>query len=161
MQNLLIDSPENLYLALNQGKKVAIFEIDDEKKPIFLVSGLSLQKLPENAKNEDIIAPAIKYVHDNYNKELRLDTLADKCDLSKSYFCRLFATRYGMGVNEYVTKFRLQRACKLLAETSMPVVNIAFEVGYPDCGYFHKIFKKHFNCTPLEYRNAPTLILIE
>ena len=84
MQNLLIDSPENLYLALNQGKKLAIFEIDDEKKPIFLVSGLSLQKLPENAKNEDIIAPAIKYVHDNYNNELRLDTLADKCDLSKS-----------------------------------------------------------------------------
>ena len=120
-----------------------------------------MQKLPDFVKNNDITTPAIKYINENLNKELKLDTLADKCDVSKSYLCRLFAEKYGIGVNAYIIKLRMRKACKLLTETSAPVVNVAFDVGYHDCGYFHKLFKKHVGCTPLQYRENPTNVLFD
>ena len=155
MDKLILESPFAVADALAKGKKLMIFAVDDEEKPILPLSGISVKKTDVLPKNRDVVKPALKYVTERYKKPIRLDTLADLCDVSKSYFCRMFKETVGVGVGEYVIRLRMEEACRLLETTDMTVVAVAVDVGYVDCGYFNKLFKKRFGLTPLEYRAAP------
>ena len=158
MEKIFLTRPDEVFEAIAKRKKMAIFEVDDDGNPILPISEINVKKIEILPKNREIIRPALKYVHEHYNKEIRLDMLAGLCDVSKSYFCRLFKEAYGIGVAAYVINLRMDEACRLLEKTDNSVVSIAFEVGYVDCGYFNKLFKKHVGCTPLEYRRKPRFV---
>lgn len=161
MQTIEFKSPKNLINALSEGKKLAIFEVDDEKNAIFLISEINSCVSQNSKKTDNLIAPALNYINANFYKDIKLDSLADLCDLSPSYFSRLFSATVRSSIADYVTKLRLTRACELLASTNRTVVDIACSVGYVDCGYFYKLFKKHYACTPLEYRDAHAVLYSE
>ncbi len=44
--------------------------------------------------------------------------------------------------------------CRLLADSSRRIHEVAEEVGYADVAHFSKSFKKYMGCTPGEYRNG-------
>ena len=73
--------------------------------------------------------------------------------MSSFYFSRYFRTAYNQTFIEYLTEYRIQQAVRLLEETTIPVREIAFRVGYADAGYFSKVFKRHVGVTPSDYRN--------
>ncbi len=50
-------------------------------------------------------------------------------------------------------KMRMAAAVRWLAETVMPIKEIARRVGYEDVAHFCRAFKNHMNCTPSVYRN--------
>lgn len=152
MQTIELTDPQNVYNALSEGKKLAVFTVDEEKNALFLISGINCFISQNSEKSDNIIAPALAYIDAHYNKDIKLSALADMCDVSPGYFSRVFSARNGCGISAYVTEKRLARAGELLCTTSKSVVNIACEVGYVDCGYFYKLFKKKFGITPLEYR---------
>ena len=45
-------------------------------------------------------------------------------------------------------------AKRMLVDTEMPVINIAYELSYNETNYFSKAFKKKVGVTPSEYRTA-------
>ena len=158
MGTMLVLDQKNLLAALDAGKKIAIFAVDEDKKPLFFVSDINFHVSQNSDKIEDIVAPALRYIQNNFHKDIRLNYLAGLCDVSPSYFSRLFALRTGKSLSQYVIDVRLERAAELLASTSRPVVAIACEVGYVDCGYFYKLFRKKYSCTPLDYRRSAITI---
>ena len=158
MKKIVFTRPNAVIERLEKKKKLVIFEVDEEENPILPISEINVKNIDILPKNREIIGPALKYVNEHYNREIRLDMLSGLCDVSKSYFCRLFKETYGKGVAAYVTELRMEKACMFLERTDKLVVEIAFDVGYPDCGYFNKLFKKHVGCTPLEYRRQPRFI---
>lgn len=157
VEKLYLANPMAVQEALAKGRKLVVFEVDEKGNPILPVSEINVKKMDDLPKNRDIIQPALEYVDERYDRPVRLDTLADLCDVSKSYLCRVFKETVGMGVSEYVTERRMREAQKLLRDTDMTVVIIAMEVGYVDCGYFNKLFKKRYGVTPLEYRRLPRI----
>lgn len=161
MQKIIFERPIEVENAFLDGKKMAIFEVDNEGKPIFQVSEIKMEKIENLSKKSEIIKPALQYMKEKYNRTLRLDPLADMCGVSKSYFCRLFKEEMGQGVAEYAISLRMNEACRLLTETDDSVVVIAISVGYVDNAYFNKLFKRHVGCTPLEYRNNPKYTFME
>lgn len=54
----------------------------------------------------------------------------------------------------YVTDSRIEMAKRMLVDTEMPVINIAYELSYNETNYFSKAFKKKVGVTPSEYRTA-------
>lgn len=155
MKKIFFEQHDKIISALERNKNLIIFEVDAENKPITAISRLKMRNFEITAKNCDIIKPAINYINQYYTKEVHLDMLANLCDISKSYLCKLFNERYGKGITRYITELRLEKACLLLEQTENTVVGIALDVGYVDCGYFNKLFKKYVGCTPLEYRKTP------
>lgn len=155
MANSVYANPEKLYSAIKEGKKLAIFTVDEGKNAISFLSDVNFQKSQDLQKivpDDDRILPAVKYISENYKKEIKLDFLADLCDVSKCYLCRLFQARFHMGVTEYVLALRINAACDMLVKTNSTVVSIAFDLGYADCTYFNRLFKKKTGLTPLGYR---------
>lgn len=160
MRKLIFEDPESLFNALSSGKKIAVFETDDKGNAINLISELTIKNFEISSSNDDVLKMAVLYINQYYTKDFRLDALARLCDISKSYLCKLFKQKYGKGITEYITELRLHKACVLLEKTDHTVVSIANDTGYVDCGYFNRLFKKHFGVTPLEYRKNPSHIML-
>jgi len=53
---------------------------------------------------------------------------------------------------DYLISRRIDLACMLLADTRMPVKEIAVKSGYNDVNYFGKVFKKQMGYSPREFR---------
>ncbi|HAN40127.1 MAG TPA: AraC family transcriptional regulator, partial [Chitinophagaceae bacterium] len=67
-------------------------------------------------------------------------------------FCRYFKKRTKQSFSTFLKLLRMQHACKLLAETDMPVGTIVYESGYNNVSNFNKHFKEVIQQTPLTYR---------
>ena len=54
---------------------------------------------------------------------------------------------------EYVQRRRLLTAAAQLAQTSLPVTEIALNCGFASPGYFAACFRRLLGCTPGQYRS--------
>lgn len=95
---------------------------------------------------------AMEYIHQNYNKHITLEDIADHCYLNKYYLSHLFTRSQGMSIGKYIKNLQLNDAMTRLRETTESVENIASSVGYNDTGHFCRTFKKATSLTPLQYR---------
>jgi ligand-binding sensor protein/AraC-like DNA-binding protein len=104
-------------------------------------------------KDNIILKPALEYIQENFHMAISLDDMAAKCNISTSYFSKLFKKAKGDNFANYINKIRIEKAKEYLETTDMPILNIGFELGFEDCGYFIKVFKKFEGMTPSVYRN--------
>lgn len=105
--------------------------------------------------NKDlIIKPALDFMHAHCEKKIYLDDMAYKCNISSSYFSKLFKRDTGESFSTYLNKLKVEKAKEILDETDDPIINISLNLGYEDCGYFIKVFKKIVGTTPAQYRKS-------
>ncbi len=96
----------------------------------------------------------LKYLHQNYNKELFLKDLSSRFFINETYCCELFKKVTGKTFSEYMTGLRIKKACQLFETTGLSVDEVAQEIGYKDYYYFNKVFKKFIGFTPFQYRKG-------
>ncbi|GKU82130.1 response regulator [Niallia sp. NCCP-28] len=114
--------------------------------------------LKENYKAKhnslDSMEEAFYYIKNNFQKDLSMEMIAEKVDLSVSYFSLLFKQKTGTTFLDYLTNLRMDYACLLLEKSDMKTYEIAQKVGYTDQRYFSQVFKKKVKKTPSEYRKT-------
>ena len=96
---------------------------------------------------------AISYIMERCgNPELSLQEIADHIGLSVTHFSRIFKAETGETVGDYITTYRMQKACCLLKETNLKIYEISEATGYSSPQYFSQVFVKQFGLKPLDYR---------
>lgn len=98
------------------------------------------------------ISKALQYIYENWDKEIKVNDLANQVHLSKNYFGELFQNETGMTVQQYINKLKIDHARLLLEDKTLNINSIADIIGYQDANYFSRIFKKAYHMTPKEYR---------
>jgi len=81
--------------------------------------------------------------------------LKDACKataLSRSQFWDVFRRTTGITFSEFVQRARIARAARDLLVSDAKIAAVAKQWGYTDESHMHRVFKKFFRCTPLEYR---------
>lgn len=113
----------------------------------------------KNLINRDniILRPALEYIERNYSRNISLDSMASLCNISSSYFSKLFKRVIEDNFANYINKIRVKTAKEILITTDIPITNIALDLGFEDSGYFIKVFKKQEGVTPSVYRYNKTL----
>lgn len=107
----------------------------------------------EATQNQEGVVGEIKqYIEEHLGDDLSRNTLAELACLNPSYLARLFRSKTGYSLVDYITKRKIKRVQKMLLTTDLSVSQIAFELGYTNMPYFSKVFKKETGCTPVEYR---------
>lgn len=101
-----------------------------------------------------LLKPALDYINEHYHEKIYLDDMAYRCNISPSYFSRLFKRELGLTYSSYISKVKVKQAKELLESTDLPIINISLNLGYDDCGYFIKVFKKNYGITPANYRKT-------
>lgn len=95
----------------------------------------------------------LQYIHENVEKELSLNFLAQRLHYSPSYFSKLFKDYTGQTLTKYITTLRIKRACMLLETTDYQIQEIAELSGIPKVNTFDTLFKTHKGMSPSQYRN--------
>lgn len=93
------------------------------------------------------------WLQSHYTEDVTLEAAAESMGMSPFYFSRQIKAVTGRTFLDYLTDFRMERACQLLLHTEMSVAEVGRSVGYPDSNYFTKVFKRTEGCTPTIYRN--------
>lgn len=105
-----------------------------------------------NVENETI-KEILNYVNMNFYTEISIQSISQKFFINPNYVSYLFKKEVGLNYTEYLTKLRIDLACKLLKESKLTIQMISEKSGYNDYFYFTRIFKKVMGMTPNEYRN--------
>ena len=105
------------------------------------------------------IADTSVYYHDNANLPQTYDGFGKYCFrleaaayLSERECYRVFHDCLHMTPVEYITTYRLQVACQMLAKGQEAVTVISHECGLGSSSYFGKVFREYAYCSPTEYR---------
>lgn len=103
-------------------------------------------------KNLKPIRLACSFVEEHYQEAIKLEDVAEIVNLNPAYFSTLFVRKTGQSFTEYVTLFKIKKACELLTNSDMNINEIAGSLGFPDARYFSKLFRKKMGLKPTEYR---------
>lgn len=99
------------------------------------------------------VQKAADYIKLNYSEKISIKEIADQLYLSTNYLSELFKKHTGKTISEYLTEYRLEKACQLLDHAEYRVGDVSGMVGIHDGRYFSNMFKKKYGMTPTEYRN--------
>lgn len=102
--------------------------------------------------NYHIIVRIRDYLELHYSGVCSVEEMAEEVHLSPNYLRSLFKESMGQTILEYVTDYRLLKACELLRDKTLRVKEIGRLVGYDNESYFGTVFAKKYGVTPNEYR---------
>lgn len=112
---------------------------------------------PKHIHNdEQRIKDAIVYIEQHYNEQITLDDIARSIPISKSECCRCFKRILHQTPFEYLLKYRIFQATKLIQHQdpiANSISNLAIHVGFSNISYFNKVFKRYLKMTPSEYKH--------
>ena len=109
-------------------------------------SGVSMKKSPR-------LERLLRYIHENLEKPLSNQLLADVFYTHPTHFVRAFREETGETPARYIRNLRLETAKQLLEETALTVIEIASRVGYPDPAHFSRIFRQRYGMSPAMWRD--------
>lgn len=98
---------------------------------------------PDSGSLKQEMRAALDYIRDHLgDKDLSLQTVADRVGISRNYFSRIFKEVMGVNFIDYVTRLRVEKARSLYMNTDMKIYEIAELVGYSDWHYLYSVYKK-------------------
>jgi AraC-like DNA-binding protein len=87
------------------------------------------------------------------NLTLNLKEISQSLNVHPSYLSREFSKYFDdLSFGDYIRKLRLERAMQLLRDTDHTLAEIAYLTGFSDQSHFNRIFKKHTDQNPSEFR---------
>ena len=106
----------------------------------------------ERIKALQSINPALEHINSNFLESIELSDLAKACNMSVSWFSKIFKTALGVSAISYLNRIRIQYAVNLLKNTDFKVADIAYESGFNNISSFVRYFKIVTGVTPKEIR---------
>lgn len=119
---------------------------------LFELSSSMREKKDGYSKSNDKIKLMMIYIHEHYREKITIQELAAAAYLSERECYRVFHDCLHMTPVEYITSYRLQVACQMLAKSQETVTFISHECGLGSSSYFGKVFREYAHCSPIEYR---------
>jgi AraC-like DNA-binding protein len=99
-----------------------------------------------------IIDQIVRFVWDNFDKEIKLAALAERFPYSESHLRLMFRKRMGISICTFIQKVKVNRARSMLLSTANNVSEIADACGYPTLYAFSRSFKRSTGHSPRDYR---------
>ena len=100
------------------------------------------------------VAESIAYISENYSSpEIGICTVAENVGISEGHLSHVFKKETSYTVNDFITRYRIKAAMKLLADCRNRIYEVADKVGYRDITYFSSTFKKITGLTPSDYQD--------
>lgn len=108
--------------------------------------------ITRSAKRAEQIKKALRYIHENYMKNVTLEQLAAEAEMAPKYFCRVFREITGRTPIDYLNYYRIECAGELLCASQESVTEVALSCGFDDLSYFVRLFKKYKGVSARVYK---------
>jgi len=121
---------------------------------------LYMQTLPADATGllaglrDPVVSRALRALHEAPEKPWSVELLAARIHASRSGLAGRFREVIGEPPMRYLTRLRMQHACRYLSECTWSIDRVAGEVGYESSAAFQRAFKRHHGLPPAAWRRA-------
>ena len=121
---------------------------------------LLLQKLNFDGESSghmwtnSVVSELQEYIKAHLNAGISLQELSGYISLSPNYLCKLFKQVTGETITHYIQNLKITRSIEYLADPSIPLSQIAEDLGFYDQFHFSKVFKTYTCMSPSQYRNT-------
>lgn len=109
--------------------------------------------LSAQAKAGDRFVDLHGWVAAHLNHDLRVERLAEKAGMAPRTFARTYAAKLGCTPAKMVESMRIEAACRLLEESTLPIKRVAANTGLIDEQNLRRAFLRHLGVSPSQYRN--------
>lgn len=105
-----------------------------------------------NYFENDRVKQMLLYLQENYARSITVAELAAHANICERECLRCFQKVLRISPIQYLIRYRISRACQLLKDSSLSVLEISSQCGFESPSYFTKTFRQHMGHTPTEYR---------
>lgn len=99
-----------------------------------------------------LINSTVDFIREHHHQRLTVEDLADQAGLSPRQLHRKFRDVFGLSVQDFLIKTRIQSASDALLHSDLSIAQIATDFGFCDQSAFTQLFRKHTGLTPLKFR---------
>ena len=120
------------------------------------------QEIAFHEKNDyDFVKDQLDWLEQHYSEStLKIEEMVDHSHLSRTSYYTQLKTLTGLSPKEFISEFRLKKACMYLELNTYTIAEVAYRCGFNDPVYFTRIFKNKMNFTPTKYRENTNKIKI-
>lgn len=105
--------------------------------------------------NNENVNRVIRYLEAHYSdSNLTADSVMSALSLPSYQTQSNFKAITGESISVYLRQLRIRKGAQLLAETDLPIRDVALSVGYDNPNYFYTVFKQQYSLTPSNYRKG-------
>ena len=108
--------------------------------------------LPQEKLGKQVAQQVVNFLKEHLYEPLNISDVCTALNYNKSYIFEQFKKATGHSVMAYFTRLKIERAKRLLRETSATVTQISENLAFDTPNYFSKTFKKLTGYTPLQYK---------
>lgn len=122
-----------------------------------------IQQCIEGARDQqlqstvEVMDQIVHYIQQNYREKINVTKIAEMYHLERRRLAYLFEKHTGLSPNTYITEYRISKSKELLKRVELSIAEVAERVGYDDCFYFSRVFKKQTGLAPTTYRRKKTV----
>lgn len=103
---------------------------------------------------EPLLAKVFEVIDQRHTEPLSLRDVAAAVGLTPGHLTTVVRRRTGRTVQDWITERRMTEARRLLADTDLPIAEVARRIGVSDPGYFTRMFRHHNGIAPRQWRNG-------
>jgi len=101
---------------------------------------------------ESHVKEAKEFISNNFQFPISVQEIADSVNLTTNYLSNIFQETLGLSPKQYLTKYRMDKACMMLLDRKAKVKDVAAKVGYKNQLHFSGEFKKSVGLSPKHYQ---------
>jgi AraC-like DNA-binding protein len=96
-------------------------------------------------------------IQDQVDTNLSLTEISKSLDINPSYLSREFSKHFeNLSFGDYMRKMRIEKAIRLIKESSYSLTEIAYLTGFSDQSHFTRIFRQHLSMSPSAFKKECT-----
>jgi signal transduction histidine kinase/DNA-binding LacI/PurR family transcriptional regulator/AraC-like DNA-binding protein len=146
---------ENDMALLNQGVTAVLgkglFNIDET---VAHIEAALERKQRLGGEAQRLVRSAMAYLHEHFSEPITRPELARHVGITEDYLTFCFRQELGTTPIEYLQRYRVNQARRLLKDSQDTITKIAMDVGFSDSGYFSRIFRRETGMSPEVFRRT-------
>jgi AraC family transcriptional regulator, melibiose operon regulatory protein len=112
-----------------------------------------VKKSGDNAHGFNKAQQMAGFIIAHYTQLISVKQVARAANLNPDYAMRLFRRHYQVSILEYLNRYRLAHAQRLLMATGKPIAQVALESGFGSTSQFYALFKTVLGLPPGKFRD--------
>jgi len=137
----------------NKDSKIPRVEKNDLEAKYYKKEGVSTYLDTYQGKEREFLIQLNKIVSDElHNSELNVSFVCKKLHISRTQLHRKIKALTNKSITAYIRGIRLYMAKRLILNSTLTIQQIAYDTGFSDPSYFHRVFVKEFENSPGYFR---------
>lgn len=112
-----------------------------------------VSRLRINQNNSKLLIDVANYIYHHISEPIKTEDIANSLYLSRPYLSKKFKEETNENIAEYIIKEKINEAKRLLRYSNKTLTQISLYLGFSSPSHFSRVFKKHTNLSPSEYKN--------